>query len=449
MRYPFTLYKKSYNNGVSIWQARFWDESLQKYFYSRSTGVIAEGKKEHRREAEDVAKKLYAELTGIKSAEPSPTVSPLNLAPPQAPQTQPTPKRNIVASTPFLEYVTNFWTPDSEYAQYKRDVKKNPLTSDYIKMNHEDVRIHVEPFTEFSGLTVGELNKAVLKKWLIWLAGRKTQNRKKDGKLIEGGTISSRRANTVIQSVRVAIRWAYENEEINKDPFLKLGEVIGDSKEKGVLTFAERKKLAHSPIKDYRTRLFMLLGCYCGLRRGEMRGLKWGDISNGLIHIQHNFIKKEEGVKNPKYDSKRTVPITTEVQKILDIAKEKSFNTSPEAHVLESPQKPGLPLSGNFFRDGVVTELESIGISAKQQKERVLTCHSLRHTFITLAEMSGVPDVVIRAIGGHKSVKVQRRYSHAPQVINYDEARKKLESDGAPEIVTEQKAAPELKVVSA
>ena len=54
-----------------------------------------------------------------------------------------------------------------------------------IEMNHEDVCRHVEPFSGFAGLTVGNLNKAILKKWLIWLAGRKAIRRKKDGTTIE------------------------------------------------------------------------------------------------------------------------------------------------------------------------------------------------------------------------------------------------------------------------
>ena len=422
MRYPFTLVKIKSKSGT-IWHARFWNEETQKYNYSRSTGVQVEGKREHRREAEIEAQKIYGEITATKS---SVTNTPAIKDIPA------TPKENTVAATPLIEYLADFWTPNSEYAQFKRDVQKKPLTPYYIKMNHEDIRRHVEPYQGFAGVTVGNLNKAILKKWLIWLAGRKTQRRKKDGTLIDGSTLSGRRANTVLQAVRVAIRWAVDNEEIDTDPFRKLGEVSESIKEKGVLTFEERKKLTTLPIVDYRTRLFMLLGSYCGLRRGEMRGLQWGDIADGLITVQHNFIDIE-GVKQPKYNSTRKVPIPTAVQKMLDIARQNAFNTSPESYVLESPQTPGKPLNNNFFREGVTKELESIGITAAQQKERVLTCHSLRHTFVTLAQLSGIPDVEIRAMTGQKSAQVMGIYSHVPQVIDFDKARKKLEAYGADE----------------
>jgi integrase len=176
----------------------------------------------------------------------------------------------------------------------------------------------------------------------------------------------------------------------------------------------------------------MLLGSFCGLRRGEMRGLQRGDIADGIITVQHNYIDME-GVKQPKYNSTRKVPITTDVQKILNIALGNAFNTSPESYVFESPLTPGKPLCNNFFREAVTKELESIGITATQQKKRVLTCHSLRHTFITLAQLLGIPDVVIRALAGHKSEQVQQKYSHVPQVIDFNDARKKIETYGANE----------------
>ena len=197
-------------------------------------------------------------------------------------------------------------------------------------------------------------------------------------------------------------------------------------KEKGVLTLEERNHLIALPISDHRTRLVMLLGSLCGLRRGEMRGLQWGDITDGIITVQHNYQDKE-GLKLPKYNSVRKVPVPEAVQKLLDITFKNAFNNTPESFILESPYRPGKPLNNNFFREGVANELNSLGINETQQKERFLSCHSLRHTFVTLAQISGIPDVVISALAGHKNVAVTSKYSHVPQVIDFNEARKKLE----------------------
>jgi integrase len=45
MPYSFTLFNVRLKNGLT-WNARFWDEYLYKYTYSRTTCIPAEGKKE-------------------------------------------------------------------------------------------------------------------------------------------------------------------------------------------------------------------------------------------------------------------------------------------------------------------------------------------------------------------------------------------------------------------
>jgi integrase len=294
-------------------------------------------------------------------------------------------------------------------------------------MNHDDVPRHIEPFSGFAGVPVGGLTKAILKKWMIWIAGRKAIRRKKAGTSNEGEVLSGRRANAVLQSMRVAIRWAVDNEEIPVDPFRKLGEVAEVSHEKGVLTLEERNKLITTPVKDYRTRLVMLLGCLCSMRRGEMRGLLWGDIESGIITIRHNYQDKD-GMKLPKYNSVRKVPVPASVQELLDTAREYSQDVSLGSFVLSGLLTPEKPLSNNFFRDAVDKGLAAIGISLEQQKERNLTPHSLRHTFVTLAQLAGIADVEIRALSGHKDAAVMAKYSHVSQVIDFAEARRKIEA---------------------
>jgi integrase/recombinase XerD len=438
MRRPFSLYKEKTKSGT-IWYARFWDETAQKYNRSRSTGVLVEGKKERRYEAEEAARKISEKLSQTPVAKPKPKQN-IVIVPQESPTLAavpiPQPVYNKVADTPIIQYLENFWTPTSDYAKYKRDVKHQALTPYYIQMNHDDIRRHVSPCPLFEGVTLGSLTKSILKKYLIWLASRRKTTTKKDGTVVDHGKLSGRRANSVLQAVRVAVRWAVDNDDIPSDPFRNLGEVYEEIKEKGVLTFEERDKLINSPITNFRTRLVMLLGCFCGFRRGEMRGLKWGDIlENGLFHIQHSY-NNVKGLKPPKYNSIRKVPITSHVQKLLDITRENAVSTSPDNFILESiittgkekGKGKGIPLSNNFFRSGVAKELESIGITVAQQKERDITPHSLRHTFITLAQLSGIPEIEIQALAGHKNAYITKKYTHVPQVIDFNEARRKLEA---------------------
>jgi len=95
---PFTLYQKETQTGP-VWYARFWDETSRRYVVTRSTGVLVEGKKQRRYEAEQAARKML-------------------------PQIRFTP---ATAKT-FTQYLEEFWTPDSPYVREAALVKKRPLS---------------------------------------------------------------------------------------------------------------------------------------------------------------------------------------------------------------------------------------------------------------------------------------------------------------------------------
>ena len=63
-----------------------------------------------------------------------------------------------------------------------------------------------------------------------------------------------------------------------------------------------------------------------------------------------------------------------------------------------------------------------------EHKRRNITLHGLRHSFITFARLAGISDMEVQAMAGHKSITMMERYSHAAQVIDFSEARAKLEA---------------------
>jgi integrase len=102
--------------------------------------------------------------------------------------------------------------------------------------------------------------------------------------------------------------------------------------------------------------------------------------------------------------------------------------------------RPGEPLGNNFFRRALTTELLAIGINKvtkdkdgkeiiddSEQRRRNITFHGLRHTFVTLGRLAGIAGMEIQALAGHRSGTMMERYSHASQVLDFTEAREKLE----------------------
>lgn len=437
MRSPFTIYKEKTKFGL-CWYARFfWDEGLGRYLETRSTGILVEGKRERRREAEDKARKILAELK-------SPTLpeSTLKKVSPKKQSRQP----SKVADISFIQYLRDFWTPESEYAKYKRDVKKKPLSAYYIQMNHADIERHIAPYPGFQKISLGDVSKKLIRQWLIWMGTRKTLFRKKDGTLIERGTISGRRTNAILQGMRVAVRWAVDNEDLPVDPFKRAGEAAEQVIEKGILTPEEVVKLISSPIKDHYSRLAVLLGVLCGMRRGEVRGLQWGDINDGLISLRHNY-QDTDGLKGPKYESLRTIPVPASVQSLVNTIKAILGNPAPDSFVFATFNDETSPMSNNFLRYALIRELADIGIAGawkgkekqpenyvNEQKRRNLTFHGLRHTFVTLGRLAGITDLEIQALAGHKDAAMMNYYSHAKQVLDFTVLKEKMENCFLPKV---------------
>jgi integrase len=172
------------------------------------------------------------------------------------------------------------------------------------------------------------------------------------------------RINKVMPAMSVAVRHAVSRGEIEKDPFRNIREAPDTRKEKGVLNPTELTRLINTPATDPRGRLAVLLGALCGLRLGEVRGLLWGDIGDGIISIRHNFID-EDGLKAPKCGSTGTVSFTESVKAAIEEVRSISRNPAPDIFVMESLECPGKPFSKTHFEKALAKELETIGIPGK------------------------------------------------------------------------------------
>jgi integrase len=381
---PFTLYKNVSKN-ETIWYARFWNSDAGRYSVTRSTGVPVMGKKQRRDEALIAAQNMLPSIRFTPS----------------------------VADTLFLDYVEQFWTPNSPYVRDRALVAKKPLSVEYIQNNHDDIGRHARPFHRFSGLKLKDLTPGMIQDWMRWAAA---------------GGLSGRRINAVLQAMRIAVRYAVRREDIPRDPFALTGEAAEQPRQKGVLTQDEAARLIQTEYPDPRIRCAVFLGFLCGMRLGEVRGLEWQDIDtvNKIIHIQHNYIDGE-GIKAPKCGSTRTVPLTEPVRQALDAIRSITPYSAPDSFVIFTVNTVVRPSCDAFIRNGFIQFLSVSGISAAEQKQRNITFHSLRHTFVTLGRLAGISDFAIQALAGHKSASMMEHYSHAAQVIDFNEARRKLE----------------------
>lgn len=384
-RLPYSLYKKPARSGPATWYARYWNPEVCRYSVTRSTGVLAEGKRERHAEAEAKARAMLPDI-----------------------HFKPTPEDVLL-----LDYVEDFWTPSSAYVKERALVAKRPLSQYYISMNHDNVARHLRPFAGFKGKRLSDITSGLILDWQRWAA--------------ESG-LGPRRINAITSSMRVAVRYAVKRQDLSRDPFVGIGSAREEAREKGVLTHEELAALVAVPLPDPRVKAAVLLAALCGLRRGEIRGLEWRDVdaAAGLLHVVHNYVDAE-GRKAPKCGSARTVPIPKAVKDALDSLREVSNFRTPEDFVFARLKSRDAPLPESFFRYGVVKALEAIGITPESQQSRNLTFHGLRHTFVTLGRMAGLSDLIIQTLAGHKSAAMMEHYSHAGQVLDFTAAREAIE----------------------
>ena len=373
MRRP-TLYKHR-----DIWYARFWDEGEKKYV-ARSLGVPVEGKKERRREAEDAARKIAESLVAL-------------------PLPAPTPKN--AATEPLIEYALAFWQPDSEYARERALVEKRPVSKHYLLSNRRAVETKIRPFPGFSGLTVGGLSKSLIRQWKIWLA-----EQGHSGKVI----------NTAMQALKVPIRRAFGDDLIPVDPFAGVPPAAHKEKKRGILTPAEIRRLAETPVTNPHARLAIYLSLYCSMRMGEVRGLQWGDISDGVIHIRNNW-QEGEGLKGCKCESEGSVPMPRIVADLLN----KVYETAPLIGATDFvlSQRPYKPACREVLVKALESELASIGITKEERKRRNIVYHSLRHSFVTVCRIViGLNPAETMALSRHRDIKMLERYTHGQEALD-------------------------------
>jgi integrase len=224
------------------------------------------------------------------------------------------------------------------------------------------------------------------------------------------------------------VRHAVERGDLPADPLASVKKATEAPRERGVLLPSEVIALIGAPESDPRVKAALLLAALGGLRRGEVRGLLWGDINEaeGVIHIVHNYID-EEGVKVCKWGSSRRVALHSGIIDALAEVRTISSATGPADFALFDMNRSDRPISETVLKRGFRRMLRGIGIDEMARAARNITFHGLRHSFITMARSSGLPDVTVQALAGHKTARMMDRYTHTAEIIDFQDARARME----------------------
>ena len=159
---------------------------------------------------------------------------------------------------------------------------------------------------------------------------------------------------------------------------------------------------------DGEMRTLFAVGLYCGLRLGDACRLAWEEVDldrGAIVTTPH----KTAGTSGAMV----AIPISAPLRRVLETirpAKPRGPIMPTMADMYTNNQRQLVRRLQQHFTDCGIQTVESV---ANRKRPRVVVgFHSLRHSFISHAAMAGWPESLVRAIVGHASPAVTRRYLH-------------------------------------
>jgi integrase len=318
---------------------------------------------------------------------------------------KPQPERMLI---PFLE---TFW---GETYPADRKAQGRPISAAYTANCLGKIKNYIDTYIPFAGLTLDGLTVDSLEKWRTWLSGR---------------GLTARGINICLQCVKVPVGEALRRGLIKNNPCVDVKNSAETRTEKGVLTENEARSLIgllNAESGEPRQLAAVLLALGCGLRRGEIRGLQWADIEDGLLYVRHNYTDAD-GAKAPKCGSAGRVPVPVYVAEALA----RVPRVAGSVLVFPSLMDTDKPLSGRWFELAFYSCMDAIGITSAVQRERNLTLHGMRHSFVTLLQKAGLSLVEVSALARKRDMRdTGRRYTHGAQVVDLMAAAKRMNTLG-------------------
>jgi integrase len=226
--------------------------------------------------------------------------------------------------------------------------------------------------------------------------------------------LSASTVQNTLDPLRVIYRRAIRDEEVTADPTERLELRRPDGRRERIADPAEAAALIAAIPEGERA----LWACafYAGLRRGELRALRWGDVDlpARVIHVSRGWdaIEREQSVKSAA--GNRRVPILEPLAGELAAHKLRTEGssdalvfgrTAAEPFNPETVRRNALVAWGwqevpNNEADGPRTILAK----ARDDAQQPITLHEARHTCASLLIAAGVNAKALSVIMGHATI---------------------------------------------
>lgn len=308
----------------------------------------------------------------------------------------------------LISFLTGFWDYDnSKYVRGKL-ARGGTIGRAYCRTMGYTIGKHVKPY--FDGRRIRSLTAEDFEEWMSDLADDKAP----------AGTINLART-----CVNVGLNHLVTLRRLPWNPLTAVKPYREVHGRRGTLTVEEFRKLLDLDGLDPRVYVAIALGGLCGMRMGEIRGLRWGDVDEArkLLHIHTSYVEIDGERDRAKHGSNRDVPLPSVVSEALEGWRVESPATKPENWVVCDLEQPDRPMLADPIREAFYAALESIGV--KDREKRRVVFHSLRYWYNTQLRGS-IPDAVLRRFTGHHNEEMTELYDVGKE-IDFQKARARLE----------------------
>jgi integrase len=256
----------------------------------------------------------------------------------------------------------------------------------------DNLRLHVLP--ELGDVQLAKLDKAMLRSWLARLSA---------------GPLKPATVHQVYRALRRVLGAAVENDVIARSPLEGIKPPRLEAQEMRFLTPGEVAALTDAI--DERYRAFVTVGAYCGLRLGEMAGLRRHrvDVLHRQLRVVEQLGRDETGrwALQPlkTRSSVRSIALPAVVAEGLEEHLHRWAGEGREGFVFAAPD--GGQIDPDNFRSRIWTP--AVGAAGLAP----LRIHDLRHTTASFAIAAGADVKTLQAMLGHASaVMTLDRYGH-------------------------------------
>lgn len=320
------------------------------------------------------------------------------------------------AEAAHVERVLN--PPKLELARHRMTDVLDKFLTDYVLVaenkdsekatKRSAVDRYIRP--ELGPLFIDEITAERVEAFAAKLRRTPGQRKNDDG---EHTMLGAKYAKNILQTLRKCLRWAKKLKWLAELPEIQMPRV--DAESFRYLEAGELDALLATAAPEPLWFAAIVICADAGLRRGELRSLKWTDINEVTNHVTVNTSRWRKIETSPKSRKPRSVPMTARLRAAL--------------HAIRASKLRGPYVISR--QDGKPYGTERLGeVMARLARVAKLTdCtwHVLRHTFCTDLAMEGTPVTTIQKLAGHASIMTTMRYMHVVSGA-LDEAISKLDA---------------------